>query len=323
LPQQELPVDFKTELHEKLLAIADRQDSNVRSIRKSKGFLFTKTFASIAAGMLLIFLVGSFYKYGLLSSMKTEDSTNNAALAAENPQVSMMDALGDSNRADKAGVAAEAAKSFSSSAPNDAGSFEIDRSASVQNRETALAGAGEMQKIETANSKLMTITINADEPEIQAEKVKILALEKSGDLTEKSAYRVFNGTASSEEKDTVIMASMAEYADGTPAAQLNLDFIIPETQYEQFITALNTTFGEANVQIGAFVTEDVTDNLNSNIAKSNEYDNQIQDLQKKDNEKSSDEIKKIKEEKEIVDNEIEQIRLGTDFVNVTVLINRK
>ena len=321
LPQRELPVGFKAELHEKLLAAANRQESNVRSIKKSKGFLFTKTFASIAAGLLLIFLAGSFYKFGLHPSMKAQDSLNSTAMAAEQPAArveenAMADAAGN------AGDANYSLRSFDAKITAAADGLEVDRSATVQDREAALAGEDEMLKAEIAGSKLSTITITAEDPEAQVDKVKALALENSADMTDNFAYSIDASAKSSTEKDMSIQTTLT--SDTTAkSTQTQLNFIIPDTQYDQFIAAVNTAFGEANVQIGAFVTEDVTDTLSSTITRSNEIDSQIQGLQDKDSEKNAGEINKLKKEKEVVDGQIERIWLGTDFVNVTVLINKK
>lgn len=326
LPQQELPVDFKAELHEKLLAVADRQKSNIRSIKKSKSFLFTKTFASIAAGMLLIFLAGSLYKFGLFSPMKSQDKSNSIAMAAEQPAAAKMEENSDTfatgSEADNAGVADKTEMGFSAAAADDAAYFDVDRSATAQDREAAIAGSGQLLKIETAGNKLSTITISADNPDVQAEKVRTLALENNGEVVDKSANLMATTTTESTDQAVSIQADTAMETTGA-LTQTELNFIIPDTQYDQFITGLNTTFGEANVQKGAFVTEDMTEVLNSYIARSNEIDNRIQELQKKDSTKNSSEINDLKAEKEAVNSRIDQIRLGTDFVNVTVYIITK
>lgn len=328
IPQQELPMDFKAELHEKLIAVAATQESNVRSIKKSKSFLFTKTFASIAAGMLLIFLAGSFYKFGLFSPMKTQDSTNSTAMAAEQPAAAKMegnyDTDGAADEAENAKDSGQEARSFGIAAAADAMGSAVDRSATVQNREGALAEAEQKLSMEAASNKLSTITITADNPEEQVEKVKALALKNNGDIADNSAYPTGNITMSSTftGQDIPIKANVAGGTDEA-LTQSTLDFVIPDTQYTQFITDLNAAFGEANVQKGAFVTEDVTELLNSSITRSNEIDSQIQELQKEDSTKNASEINELKTEKETVDSQIEKIRLGTDFVNVSVLINKK
>jgi len=326
LPQQELPVDFKSELHEKLLAVAIRQDVKVRSIRKSKSFFFTKTFASIAAGMLLIFLAGSFYKFGLLSPMKSEDSINNTAMAAEQPAAREMGEASDMVRAggqaENAGAAESKLKGFSASAAADTEGLVIDRSGTVQERESACTDALQMQDVETASNKVSTITITANDPEALAEKVKSLAMENGGEVKDNSANSDGDLTLSYSgmmKTDEAAVSGKAAYV----LSQDRIDFVVPEAQYSHFIADINTAFGEANVQAGAFVTEDRTEILNSSITRTNEIDNQIQELQGKESEKDSTEINNLKAEKITIDSQIEEIRLGTDFVNVTVFINKK
>jgi anti-sigma factor RsiW len=325
LPQFELPVDFKAELHEKLLAAAYRKESNTRSIKKSKGFLFTKAFASIAAGLLLILLAGSFYRFGLLPSMKSQDSLNNTAMAAEQPAAGMKEnaaAFGDIVGAGNTAGVNRSAKAFSAQSAANDDSSEAGRSSTLQDRETALAEADGMLKKEAAASKLSTITITAEDPGVQAEKVKALALENGGDEADDQALSTGTVTGPSTENETSIKSTFTSGTASEPS-QAQLNFMIPDTQYDQFIAAVNTAFGEVNVQVGAFVTEDMTDTLKSSIARSNEIDSQIQELQKKDGKENTEEINDMKKEKDVVDSRIEKIRLGSDFVNVTVLIIKK
>jgi len=300
LPQQELPADFKSELHEKLLAVAIRQDVKVKSINKSKSFFFTKAFASIAAGMLLIFLAGSFYKFGLLFPTKSEDSINSTSMAAEQPAAREMgeasDMVGAGGQAENAGAEESKLKSFSASVAADTEGLVVDRSGTVQERESASTGALQMQDVETASNRVSTITITANDPEALAEKVKSLAMENGGEVKDNSANSdgdltlSYSGTMKTNE---AAVSGKAAYV----LSQDRIDFVVPEAQYSHFIAGINTAFGEANVQAGAFVTEDRTEILNSSITRTNEIDNQIQELQGKDSEKNSTEINNLKAER--------------------------
>ena len=314
LPQKELPMNFKSELHEKLLAVAERPASNVRSFRKTKSFIYTRTFASIAAGILLIFLAGSFYRMGLLNPAKSSnDSAKSTAMAAEQPAQAQMAGAGSMENGDgasDAGITEEAMQSFGAPA-DEVESFEADRSSTLTDREIAITGADLMSQIETASNRVSSITITADNPEEELEKVSALALENNGDVAEEAAAEQ-NMSMKAVENETEDMS-----------LQVKKSFLIPDTQYDQFVTTLYTTFGEENVQLGAFVTEDMTDSLNNNIAKANEIDSRIQELRNSDSKEDSGEIDKLKAEKETVDSQIEEIRLGTDFINITVMINKK
>lgn len=328
LPQQELPADFKAELHEKLLAVAVKQDGKVRSIKKTKSFFFTKTFASIAAGILLIFLAGSFYRFGLLSPMHTKSTDNSTAMAAGQPAAkgseNIMGIQGDNGKAEEADAAESGSKSSNSMTAADSESLDVNRSGTVQERESAYAGSMKIQGVETASNKVSTITITADDPKVLAEKVKNLALENSGDIKADSNGARDDGVTIYFSETAPLAAKAASQGSADYSlSQDSLQFIIPETQYDHFVTDLNNAFGEANVQAGAFVTEDMTEVLNNDIVRSNEIDNRIQEIKEKNTEKNTEELKGLNDEKAAIDSQIEEIRLGSDFVNVTVFLNKK
>lgn len=323
LPQQELPADFKTELHEKLVAVAGRHENKIISIKKPKGFLLLKTFASIAAALLLVLLAGSFYKFGLFSPAKMQNSASNTALTMERPiaakDEAMADAYGSAPKVEIGGGSAPQAKAFSAQAAAPAGTSEVDRSAAVQNREAAASALA--AGTEAVNSKLSTITVNADDPNTLAEKIKALAMANNADIVDNKIAVTFSESTALKQTNADQKVATADNA-GTPVQQ-QLVFAVPATQYEQFVAALGNEFGAANVRIGAFVTEDVTISLNNAIAESNEADNRIQELQKEDGSKNASEIEKLKVRKEEADKRIDELRLGNDFVNVTVFMNGK
>ena len=345
LPQHELPADFKSELHEKLVAVADRQENKVISIKKPKGFLFLKTFASIAAALLLVLLAGSFYKFGLFSPVKMQNSANGTALTMGMPEAAkdeaMADADGSTSKIEMGSGSAAQAKVFSTTtaeaaapvapkaaAPAEAlaGAAEIARSATAQDRDTAAYGltAGS----EKVNSKLSTITVSADDLNMLTGKIKALAVANNADIVDNKVIVTFSESRTmSKQANADQSVATADNAGGPVPQQLVLS--IPDTQYEQFVSALDNEFGAANVLIGAFVTEDMTNSLNSAIAESNEADNRIQELQNADGTKAAEstknapEIEALKARKEAADKRIDELRLGSDFVNVTIIMNAK
>ncbi len=382
LPQQELPVDFKAGLHEKLTAVAGRQENKVISIKKPRGFLFLKTFASVAAALLLVLLAGGVYKFGWFSPEKMHDFANTTALSMKKPEAPMDAAVaatyGSDSNVEIAGGTVTQSKEFSAPAivqsPAKAAATdetpEVNRSAAVQNR---IAAASEKTAgIESVNSRISTITVSADDPDKLVEKIKTLAIANNAEIVDNTKKVLTFSQNTTAEKQNIndhgIMADAA--ADNAGKAgnatgnttgnatgsttgnvtgnatsnatgnatgnatsnsagnagsplQKQLVFNISGIQYEQFVSALNKEFGVANVQTGAFVTEDMTISLNSAIADSNEADNRIQELQKEDGTKNASEIEKLKARKEAADKRIDELRLGNDFVYVTVLINGK
>lgn len=327
LPQQELPADFSAKLHEKLLAAAVRQVRDTKGIRRTKGFLLTRTLASIAAGALLIFLAGNFIRFGLLSpKMKAENTQISADMAAE-AQAEPAAGAEDGNsgisvsRIESETAADQNAVNFSMAA-NDAESLEIDRSATTQDREGAAYITG-MPDAEDVSSKLSTIAITADETEGTAEKVRMLAADNNGEETDIYSFSSDVMKSSPQETPMAVQPKGADRNYGGGQSQTELRFVFPKTHFDQFTTVLIDTFGAANVQMGAIVTEDMTETVNSMIKESENIDIRLQELQDEDAVKNSDEISRLKEKKEAVDSSVEAIRIGSDLVCVTVYINRK
>lgn len=331
MPLQQLPEGFRDELHEKLTAVAAR-NKNIRIIEKPKKKLHAKTLASIAAGILLVFVGGSIVRYGLLSEKfgsKSDYAESNYQLSANAPETaSAADSYGKMNiifgeAADGSGEMQAAASLDAPAEANqiidDTGadqslalqrSNDLNRSALTQKRST---GYNALAVTETASSKSSEITITADEPEAVAETVAELASLNNGIIP------VENEPAGSSD----IQSSSAwgrEISD-TDETRIQMQIVFTQDDYQAFTAAVNDAFGAANVQIGPFITEDMTDQLNALIEQSEMYDNNIKELQNKNS--NNEKVEKLKKEKEEIVQQIETIRLNSDFVNVRVNINRK
>jgi len=321
LPQRELPADFNAELHEKLLAVAGRQEKGSNSIWKKKAFVFTRTVASIAAGVLLIFLAGNFIRLGMISHKSADSAAPqlaNMAVADEAPSAERAEMesegyeAGAGMDAGGAATANDAVTHFSMSV-EEAKSVEIDRSARPEEREASMFMKGTAAG-ETVYSRMSTITITADEPEEMAHTVKVLAVGNGGEEAAASMLKA---------QDADIERIEARFAEAIAGTQAPLKFVFQQNSYDKFITVLNDALGAANVQMGAFVTEDVTDRLNSMISESEAVDERLHELQNKNKGSDSDEIAELKKQKEAIDAQIEEMRLDSDLVTVTIYINKK
>ena len=326
IPQQELPVEFKTELHEKLLAVADRQTKNNISIWKKKGFIFTRTIASIAAGVLLIFLAGNFVKFGLGSTKSADNAPQSAemAMAAGKPETSE-DALQDNKsdadygmNSDGAVIAEDEAYSLSLSVDNSE-SVEVDRSAAPEERIASIKKAG-LADTETLYNKMSTVTITSEEPEEMAETIRVLAIGNGG---EEGISAILEMKNASLEAPGGIEMQFSEGIETIETMQPKLQFIFPQSNFDQFITVLNDALGAANVQMGAFVSEDVTQLLNYMIQESEDIDETLQKNEMENGNMDSDEINKLKMHKQVTEDQIEEMRQGSDLVSVTIYINMK
>lgn len=331
MPQQELPAGFKAELHEKLAAVSVRQEKIHVVSNKPKKIVFARTIASIAAGMLLIFLGGSIVRFGLLSGGFSAKSSESPQMSAETPAPATAEADENgiayslSEDSDTAGIqsAEPAADSAGGSASMDYGimesempmeapatSFTVNRSQAMEAR---YDGSYAETNSETVSSKNSTITIMAQDIEGASEMLATLASQNNGLV--QAGDGADNGLEVSPDM-TVISVPQNE-----AQSQMQLQYVFAEADYNAFVTVLNETFGAADVQTGAFVSEDMTDTMNMLIDQSVQYDTKMQKLQK-DN-KDSEEINKLKKEKESIDGQIEKIRLNSDFVTVTIYVNLK
>lgn len=332
LPQQELPDGFREELHEKLLAVADGYKSNVKSIVKPGKTKHIRMITSIAAGLLLIFLTGSLLKYGFFQTGLTAKNSENMAMsAAQAPERAAAKAQPEGAAADGAAVDSAAGSAEPADATGSVPGImsfgkaleaplgtEADRSVAAKDRSTAAAYATSMPVEETVTNKVSTITITADEPGAAIEKIASLALENNGELKVQS---VFTAGATPEERGNGSPNAAIAKSSGTETGQ-PLNYIIPSANYDKFISSINGSFGAANVQSGALVTEDMTATINEEMKRSDEIDAELQQLQQ-DNEKNADRIDSLKKEKEDLDNRIETLRLNSDFVTVTIYIYEK
>lgn len=345
LPQKELPDGFRAELHERLLAVADGQKNNVTVIDRTKKLKYVKMITSVAAGLLLIFLTGSLIKYGFFQSGLAGKSENGTAISAmeapAQPSASTQYGVAADNgaaagaaaknavtasAADAAG-AAEAAQGIVSfnqpvTAPN---GTEADRSVTESDRGTASVFSALAPVDDTVNNQVSTITITVDDPGTITEKIKALALENNGGLKEpvllESAKITSDGQPDAAGAGAGAGEASATAITGSDAAQ-SLCYVIPSANYDKFMSSVNGTFGAANVQSGALVTEDLTGTLKDKMKQSDEIDSKIQELQQ-DSAKNADQIDELKTEKEQVDDQIETIKLDSDFVTVTIYINKK
>jgi hypothetical protein len=328
MPLQELPEGFGAELHEKLTAVSSRQ-GNIHVVRqKPKKTFLTRTIASIAAGILLIFLGGGIVRFGLLSGSFMSKNSDSAPMKADTPATAAAPAEGsmaftseaaqdmdnnDMQSAEQASVPEADVSGMTFGilgieAPSEATAKGLvaDRSVTEGGRDN---GASKETVSETAASKSSSVTITAKDIDAALGEVAVLAEKNNGTIPE------VDGSA-----DIPDMAAVSAQQEGSES-QKQLRYVFAETDYSAFIAALNDTFGAADVQTGAFVSEDMTDSINMLIDQSVKYDAEIQRLQNDNT--SQEEINKLKSEKESIDAQIEQIRLNSDFVTVTVYVNMK
>jgi hypothetical protein len=336
MPLHDLPEGFRDELHEKLAAAASRNDLAAAGAGKPKWKLTAGTFASIAAVILLIFLGGSIVRFGLLSDRlgsKAADSASMTPAAGSSSGYSADDAADSGSESavtedgDSVGISSaqlarvmepESADYLSKQAEANQGyeaprSFDINRAISDEKRDNGISP--EMDETETVSCRTSEVSVAAEDPAAALETVNALA----------AAYNAMMPAEEAMTYDQFSTGSISYHIAFTEEseARLKLHLTFADNDYRLFIAALNDAFGAANIQVGAYVIEDRTDELNMLIEKTNACDQLLKELHEKDDESSAGEIDRLKKEKEDANKRIESLRLNSDFITVTVHINEK
>jgi len=339
MPLHDLPEGFRDELHEKLTAAASKKLDSAGADKPKRKWT-ARTFASIAAGILLIFLGGSIVRFGMLSvklgaKSSAPAETASAAGAAESPAETAADggagvtmAEADDSVLIQYGQAAGEVRDTADAEIKsiEPGKFfaaprltEANRSCEDDERINGLGLT--MAGKETISYKTSEMYVSAEDPASALDTVMTLATHNNGALY--SDENDLDGGGQRYSQGSYLSKQQYDEPQAESMTQLKLVLTFTETDYGNFTAAINDTFGAANVQTGAFVIEDRTDELNMLVDQANSYDKAIRELERKDDEGSAAEIDKLKKEKEDADRRIESLRLNSDFITVDVYINKK
>ena len=306
--EEELPADFRTELHQKLLEVQKQSKEAVKPMFYHTKYF--KLFSSVAAVFLLVFLIRGFYNFGLFSNGKADQSAERVNIMAEAPaedQLQMKAAAPDTGN-DSGNSMEKSEEDFQYSYNEDkgtqAGGTEIGRS-TTGGRETqaglAAAGAGE-----SVTRNTTSITVAVDDPDAQVKIIEAIAVKNSG---------LEQQTAQPDGTETGYTAEV----DGSGVVLL---LNIPNMQLNAFIDALNTGYGQSNVQPEAVISEDMSVAIEDLLKQLDNLDMEIEKVENADD-ASTGELDKLKEQKTEIQNKIDAIRMESDITNVKVIVKKK
>lgn len=311
--EEELPDNFKTELHQKLLEVQKQSEAAARTaFFRSRYF---KLFSSVAAVFLLVFLIKGFYDHSLFPVGKAGQSADKANILAETSaeeRIQMKAAApnaanGSGNSMERSGEGGAPQESYYADKGTQAAT-EIDRSTSG-GRETqpgfTVAGAED-----SVSRNTTSITVTVDDPDAQVENVKAVAVKSSG----------------LDETDTQLTGNEAVYSTMEPIENgVVLLLNIPSTQLNAFIEALNTDYGQGNVQPEAVVKEDMSVAIGGLLKQSDDLDLAIEKVENTESADagSAEDLNKLKEQKIEIQNKIDTIRMESDLTNVKVILKKK
>lgn len=369
LPECDLPDGFRDELHEKLVAAAGKKTViNIKN-RKRIAVFRSKAVISVAAGILLIFLAGSFYKMGLFSpksmngatmAAAPSDMADDAASAGKGESYSIMRApeaqndssyeiaqvpeIGENNsytisqasetEKESSDMTSEAPKAESKETNSNTqkkgenntkpilrgfnkadvtvSSNGTDRSSTCsQNEIMGIASVSE----ETISHKTSTITITNEDIDYVIKTINTAAAE--------------NGSTAADDKneqepdDEIAMFGASSVSDGSDQKNVDrreLNYLIPVDKYDKFVSELTGIFGESSVQVGSYVTEDMTGTLEKLRSQLDEINTSIEKLDNSAEKGNKAKVEQLEKERSDIESQIEQITVENDFVSISIFI---
>ncbi|HEY9061591.1 MAG TPA: anti-sigma factor [Pseudobacteroides sp.] len=368
-PEEDLPSNFKDELHEKLLREQTKKESFV-SVVLSR---YSHVFAS-AAGLLIIFSIWVVYKNSFVStndtvpnvsSIQSYDSNGNEA--KENGEIEKFNlADGDKrvySRFSKeltqdntkenstggtqdqkiiAGMADAPVITFSEKSSNPKYDPADKQTASVGNGELAFgkkygdiatpkARASSEPKsdviavlFDDSRSSAADFTISASDPEAKSETLKKIAASLGGE-----EHVLVNASTSMNTDDLKAISSKASEASSDVfTAESNntvavLNFRIPGNNYSTFLQKLNETFGASNVKSNGVINTDNTKRKAEIEKEIAEIDKQIQSNANTTFWNNSAEHNTLVENKNGLNRELEEINKNSQYVTVTIRLQKR
>lgn len=315
IDEVELPKNFKSELHEKLVEIKNQMDKRNRIVQLRNKYI--KIFSAVAASFLLVLFVKGFYDRGAFGPFNASNSVKSEE-AVEAPMEIMSDAAEENfeisaadNKSKEKFESAEQDAEVSMMAPEkeSAGSARYTKGSDDRKTGTAIVDMGLVTNRKVNIAISVDNTVNIEE---EAEKIRGFALQNGAEFPELNMP---------EAADTFGIKEQAREEAGEQSIII-LNFKIPNIYYEQFVSLLTSESGKAEVVLGDVKIEDLTtriDQLNIVISDLNE---QISKIESRGEVSDLQGLERLKDERKKALDEIENINLDSDFTFVNIEVKR-
>ncbi|HHV98106.1 MAG TPA: hypothetical protein GXX36_00800 [Clostridiaceae bacterium] len=321
IEEEELPDNFREELHSKLLAVKEEnmRKNKVVTLRNR----YIRIISAVAACLLIVvlargFLYDSFFpKYGQKDMDKTGSARENAGTLDEGAEIYGFSAenndAADSIAEKGSGIAEEEIQQFSIMAdPNTAEAMPGDSGITVSRSTEPGQRKHELQKSDEENVYSNNVIINAKvkgELDSEVQNIRKLAVDSGGEFSEETAQ--------------IAMANARQETDGKKATETVLNFKISYNQYQNLFDSLTEYVGSGNITADK-VSQDMSNIIESYNARLSEIEDEISGIEKSGNASTSspDVLKTLNEERQLIINEIEKIKLDSDYIYVTIYIQQ-
>jgi len=322
IEEEELPDNFKEELHSKLLAV---KEENMRKNKVVKlRSRYTKIISAVAACLLIVvlargFLYDSFFPKYTKNGPNVTDMGSKKDLA-EGEKVEMSgfsvgsdnaDNTAGNNEAKESGDVMDGVQQFGIMAEPKSIDAMPDNSGDITSRSTD--PGQRKQFLQESNGKniysnnvVINVKVNG-ELDSEVQNIRKLAVDGGGEFSEKS--------------DEVSITSEPQKAVDGQSTETALNFKILYNQYQNFFNSLTEYVGSENITAEKS-SQDMSNLIDSYNTRLNEIDDEISRIEKSGNSSSPDAIKSLEEERQLLINEIEKIMLDSDYIFVTIYIQQ-
>jgi hypothetical protein len=330
--EEELPEDFKQQLHGKLLAVSgtDNQITNVKEINRFKLNRYIKIGTSIAAVLLIAVLVKVLFPLTAVSHKSSESSSlaesavSSKTLAAESKADNKMTA-------------------YDSAASDQFGTITNKENADLADT-TTLTGKDSLRKVEEPATEAAPI-------ERSAPKTKMAEPEKNeadtGNTTagkapdQSSKFTMKKTAAGNVKRNTVITVKVEdpgleidklktkalEFGAGREvkngSTNYDLIFMIPFAQYDQFVAALKSIYGNGFVVTGVTNTINMDKQIKINQDRLNILNNKIDTLEAAGTSPEDKELVKLKADRESAQKDLDYLMKDITYISVDLKILAK
>jgi len=301
----ELPVNFREELHKRLVKAAEEQDRHNKGLLPMKKYI--RIFSSVAAGLLLVVFIKSFYDFGVFSPVKPNTA----------PKIEVMEDTAILMENDVAAnlAADNSEQNLQSAEAGDVGTLNAPEAFKAS--ASTVRSVGEERKLDAGIPKEQilikrtNIIVNIEDEEKaieQAERIKSYALNNI-----KAPASELNGTGHSSENTS------EKEADDT----VIIDIKIPNNKYNQFINILISDYGQSNLEIGDIITEDITNKAEALGTMFSKLSDEVHKMENSGDAVSPDMLREKKSKMEATEAEIDHLQLDSEYIGVSITVRKK
>ena len=320
IEEEELPDKFREELHSKLLTVKEEIEGKNKVVKLRDSYII-KIVTAVAACLLIVVLTrgflndGFFPKHSKNDIARTEMAGDDAGTTDESAEISDFSAksysIADDTTIENSDEVMDGVQEFSIMAePRSAEGLPEDRGDIISRSTEPGERKHYLQRSEGENVYSNNIIINTKingDLDSEVQNIKELVVDGGGEF--------------SEQDVEIALIDEPVYVAEKESSGTVLNFKILYNQYQDFFDSLAEYIGSENITADKS-SQDMSSIIESYNIKLNSIEDEISRIEKSGNTSSPDMLEVLKEERQILIDEIERIRLNSDYIFVTIYIEQ-